>query len=155
MTIDARLAELGLELPEAPTPVASFEPIVSTGDLVLTSGQVATSGAGAMVATGRVGAEVDVHQAQLCARACALNVLAQLNTAPGGLDRLDRIVKLTVFVASAPDFSEQHVVANGASDLLVQVLGDRGRHARSAIGVAALPLASPVEIEAIARWLGE
>lgn len=155
MTITERLAELGVELPEPAAPVASFEPIVSTGDLVITSGQIATGVDGTLETTGRVGSELDVEQAQRCARLCAINILAQLERAPGGLERLDRIVKLTVFVASAPGFNEQHIVANGASDLLVQALGDRGRHARSAIGVAELPLGSPVEIEAIVRWSHE
>lgn len=152
MTVIGRLGELGIELPSPASPVASFEPTVSTGNLVLTSGQIATSADGTLQATGRVGAEIDLDQAQRCARACALNILAQLNRVPGGLDRLERIIKLTVFVASAPGFHDQHIVANGASDLLVQVLGDRGRHVRSAVGVTALPLGSPVEIEAIVRW---
>ena len=152
MTILDRLKELGLELPKPPNPVASFEPIVSTDNLVLTSGQIATSADGSLVATGQVGEEVDIPRAQQCAQACALNVLAQLDRAPGGLDRLDRLIKLTVFVASAPSFDQQHIVANGASDVLIEILGDRGRHARSAIGVASLPMNSPVEVEAMARW---
>lgn len=155
MTIIERLAELGVELPEPAAPVASFEPFVATGDLVVTSGQIATAADGTLQTTGRVGSEVDVEQAKNCARLCAINVLAQLEQAPGGLESLDRIIKLTVFVASAPGFNEQHIVANGASDLMVQALGDRGRHARSAIGVAELPLGSPVEIEAIVRWRHE
>jgi enamine deaminase RidA (YjgF/YER057c/UK114 family) len=150
VSVVERLRELGLELPAAPEAVASFEPVVGAGDLVYTSGQIATGPDGSLVATGRVGAEVDREQARRCAETCALNVLAQLERTPG-LDRIERLVKLTVFVASAPGFREQHVVANGASDLLVAVLGERGRHARSAVGVAELPLGSPVEIEAIAR----
>lgn len=151
MTVDERLRELGLRLPEAPPAVASFEPVVPSAEVLYTSGQIATAADGRLVATGRLGAEVELELGRRCAEACALNVLAQLNRLPGGLDRVERLVKLTVFVASAPGFNEQHVVANGASDLLLAVLDERGRHARSAIGVAELPLGSPVEVEAIAR----
>lgn len=151
MSVDKRLRELGLRLPEARAAVASFESVVPIGDTVYTSGQIATGADGQLIATGRLGAEVDLELGRRCAETCALNLLAKLDSLPGGLDRLDRVVKLTVFVASAPGFNEQHIVANAASDLLLTVLDDRGRHARSAIGVAELPLGSPVEVEAIAR----
>jgi enamine deaminase RidA (YjgF/YER057c/UK114 family) len=151
VTVAERLHELGIELPPARGAIASFEPLALVDGYAYVSGQLAAGADGELVATGRVGGEVDLQTAVSCARACALNVLAQLARGPQGLDGIDRLVKLTVFVASAPDFSRQHVVANGASDLLLAVLGGRGRHARSAIGLAALPLGSPVEVECIAR----
>lgn len=149
MSVSERLASLGLVLPEPPPPLATFEPYVVVGDTVYTSGQIATRD-GKLVAAGVLGVDVDVAGGQQAARACALNVLAQLNAAAGSLDRIARLVKITVFVASAPDFTQQPEVANGASRLLIDVLGDAGRHARSAIGVASLPLATPVEVEAVA-----
>ena len=145
-----RLAALGIELPEAPPPAAAYVPWVVDDGVVYTAGQVAVAG-GSMVHTGRVGAEVDVSQAAACARQCCINVLAQLSAAAGGIDGIARILKLTVFVASAPGFTDQHLVANAASELMTDVFGDNGRHARSAVGVAELPLASPVEVEAVAR----
>lgn len=148
MTPEQRLAALGLTLPEAPRPAAAYVPVVRTGDLLYTAGQVAAD-AGTLVASGRVGAEVDLDTARACARQCALNVVAQLAAELGDLGRVARVVKLTVFVASAEDFTEQHLVANGASELVAQVFGYRGLHARSAVGVARLPLDSPVEVEAI------
>lgn len=132
---------------------APFDPFVLVDGAVYVSGQIATDETGALVAEGLVGGEVDVDTATRCAEACARNLLTQLARAPGGLDGIERLVKLTVFVAVAPGFDEPHVVANGASELLLRELGDRGRHARSAIGVAALPRNSPVEVEAIARLL--
>jgi len=145
---EQRLAALGVTLPDAPRPAAAYVPVVRTGDLLFTSGQVA-SDAGTLVASGRVGAEVDLVRAQACARQCAVNVVAQLAAELGDLGRVARVVKLTVFVASVEDFTEQHLVANGASEFLAEVFGDLGRHARSAVGVARLPLDSPVEVEAI------
>ena len=146
-----RLAELGIELPSAPAPAASYLPWVRHGDLVFTAGQVARTPEG-LVHEGRVGEGLTLEQGQACARQCAVNVLAQLaSAADGDLDRVMYIAKLTVFVASDPGFTDQHLVANAASELLVDVLGDAGRHARSAVGVAALPQGSPVEVEAIAR----
>jgi len=144
-----RLVRLGLTLPDPPAAVAAFEPFVHSGHTIYTSGQIATRD-GQLVATGRVGAEVDLATGQEAARVCALNVLAQLRAAAGSLDNIDRLVKITVFVASADDFTQQPQVADGASKLLIDVLGTAGKHARSAIGVAALPLGTPVEIEAIA-----
>jgi len=153
VSVSERLASLGLVLPEPPPPLATFEPYVVVGDMVYTSGQIATRD-GKLVAAGVLGVDVDVAGGQQAARACALNVLAQLNAAAGSLDRIARVVKVTVFVASAPDFTQQPEVANGASRLLIDVLGDAGRHARSAIGVASLPLATPVEVEAVALLAG-
>jgi enamine deaminase RidA (YjgF/YER057c/UK114 family) len=128
-----------------------FDSFVLVDDVVYVSGQIATAEDGSLVAHGRVGAEVDVDTATRCAEACARNLLTQLAQVPGGLEGLERLVKLTVFVAVAPGFDEPHVVANGASELLLRELGERGKHARSAIGVAALPRGSPVEVEAVAR----
>jgi enamine deaminase RidA (YjgF/YER057c/UK114 family) len=145
-----RLEALGITLPPAPAPVAAYIPVSRTGDLVYTAGQIAV-GADGLIATGKVGTDVDLDAAIVCARQCALNVLAQLQAALGTLDRVQRIVKITVFVASDPTFTDQHLVANGASQLFSDVMGDAGRHARSAVGVPALPLNSPVEVEVIAE----
>ena len=128
-----------------------FEPVVIVDRVVYVSGQIATDAENELVAHGRVGDEVDVDTAIRCAEACARNLLRQLELLPGGLESVERLVKLTVFVAVAPAFDRPHVVANGASDALLSALGERGRHARSAIGVASLPLGSPVEVEAIVR----
>ncbi len=150
MSAEQRLTALGITLPPAPASVAAYVPTVLVGDLLFTAGQIAV-GPDGLIATGTVGADVDLETATACARQCALNVLAQLREALGTLDRVQRIVKITVFVASDPTFTEQHLVANGASQLLTDVLGDAGRHARTAVGVPALPLNSPVEIDAIAE----
>jgi enamine deaminase RidA (YjgF/YER057c/UK114 family) len=128
-----------------------FDPVVVVNGFAYVSGQIATDAESELVARGSVGAEVDVDTAIRCAEACARNVLARLEELPGGLDGVERLVKLTVFVVAAPGFDRPHVVANGASDVLLSKLGERGKHARSAIGVAALPLGSPVEVEAIVR----
>jgi enamine deaminase RidA (YjgF/YER057c/UK114 family) len=145
---ESRLAQLGIIVPPAPAAAAAYVPVVRVGDLLYTAGQVATS-EGRMVASGRLGSEVDVETGQACARQCAVNVIAQIKAELGDLDRVRRFVKVTVFVASAGSFTDQHLVANGASELFAQVFGDDGRHARSAVGVANLPLGSPVEVEAI------
>lgn len=150
-TIQKRLAALGVTLPAAAAPAANYLPYASSGALVLTAGQLPLDGGGALTATGLLGRDVDTEAGKAAARQCAINVLAQLQAAAGDLERLERLVKITVFVASAPGFTEQHLVANGASDFLVEVLGERGKHARSAVGVAALPLNAAVEIEAIAE----
>jgi enamine deaminase RidA (YjgF/YER057c/UK114 family) len=148
VTPEDRLAELGIALPEPPAPAAAYVPWVRSGDLVFTAGQLPLQD-GRLLATGLVGRALGVPEAQRCARACAVNILAQVRAAVGDLSAVGRIVKLTVFVASAPGFSEQHLVANGASDLLGEVFGEDGRHARSAVGVAALPLDAPVEVDAV------
>ncbi|MBC2885069.1 RidA family protein [Ochrobactrum sp. CM-21-5] len=147
-TIDSRLKNLGISIPEAAAPAANYVPFAQSGSLLLTSGQLPLEN-GKLVHTGQVGDELAVSHGQACARACAINILAQAKAALGDLNRIKRIVKITVFVSSTADFVEQHLVANGASDLLVAVLGDAGKHARSAVGVASLPLNAPVEIEAI------
>lgn len=146
----ARLAELGLTLPEVPAPVAAYVPATRTGDLVFTSGQLPFVD-GKLPRTGKVGAEVGVDEARELARTCALNALAAAASAASGLERIARIVKVVGFVASAPGFTGQPQVVNGASELLGEVLGDAGRHARSAVGVAVLPLDAPVEVELIAE----
>jgi len=128
-----------------------FDPVVVVDGFAYVSGQIATDAESELVARGSVGAEIDVDTAIRCAEACARNVLARLEELPGGLDGVERLVKLTVFVMAAPGFDRPHVVANGASEVLLSALGERGKHARSAIGVASLPLGSPVEVEAIVR----
>ena len=145
---EQRLRELGVELPEPPAPAAAYVGTQRGGGLLFTAGQVAVRD-GALVHRGLLGAEVTLEQGQECARVCAVNVLAQLRAALGSLDRVGQVVKLTVFVASADGFTDQHLVANGASQLIGDVLGDRGAHARSAVGVAQLPVGSPVEVEAV------
>ncbi len=147
-TIEARLAAEGVTLPAAAAPAANYVPFMRTGNLLFTSGQLPLS-EGKLVATGLLGRDLDTAAGKLAARACAINILAQIKAATGDLEKIARIVKITVFVASAPGFTEQHLVANGASDLLAKVLGERGRHARAAVGTASLPLDAPVEIEAI------
>ena len=150
-TIAARLAELGLELPEVAFPVAAYVPAVVTGNLVHTSGQLPFRG-GVLPATGKVGAEVTPEDAADYARTCTLNALAAVDAAIGSLDRVTRIVKVVGFVSSDPSFTGQPGVMNGASELLQDVFGEIGRHARSAVGVAVLPLDSPVEVELIAEF---
>lgn len=145
----ARLTALGLTLPRTAAPLASYVPAHRSGSLVFTSGQVPLVD-GRMPVTGKVGAEVSPEQAADLARLCALNALAAVHDLVG-LDAVARIVKVVGFVASAPDFTGQPVVVNGASDLLLHVFGEGGRHARSAVGVAALPLDAPVEVELIAE----
>lgn len=148
MGVAQRLADLGLTLPPAPEPAAAYVPAVVSGGQVVTAGQLPLVD-GALPARGRCGDVLDVEQAGGLARTAALNLLAVASAAVDGeLDRL-RLVKLTVFVASTPDFTEQHLVANGASLLLHDVLGEHGVHARSAVGVACLPLDSPVEVEGV------
>ena len=149
--IEARLIELGHPLPELAKPVAAYVPAVATGNLVFTSGQLPFID-GVLPATGKVGAEVDPEVAKGYATQCALNALAAIKYAIGDLDRITRIVKVVGFVASPPSFSAQSGVVNGASELLGELFGDAGLHARSSIGMAVLPLDAPVEIEIIAEF---
>ncbi len=146
--IDQRLAQLGLKLPEAPQPVANYVPFLISGDQLFISGQIAKDGTGRIL-TGILGAGVSIEEGQEAARHSALNLLAQAKAALGDLDRVAQVLRLTGFVASTPSFTDQPKVINGASDLLVSVLGDAGRHTRSAVGVASLPLNACVEIDAI------
>jgi enamine deaminase RidA (YjgF/YER057c/UK114 family) len=143
-----RLASLGLALPQVVAPLAAYVPAVRSGALVYTAGQLPMVD-GKLQATGKVGAEVGVTQAHALARICALNALAAAASAADGLSSIKRIVKVTGFVASAPDFTGQPQVVNGASELLLEIFGDAGRHARSAVGTAVLPMDAPVEIELI------
>lgn len=147
-TIETKLAELGVTLPDAPAPAANYVPFVQSGNLVHVSGQI-SNGADGLI-KGRLGDTMSVEDGAKAAKTCAIALLAQLKAACGGdIDRLVRVVKLNAFVASAPDFHDQPKVVNGASDFLVEALGDIGRHARSAVGVAALPLGVAVEIDAV------
>lgn len=143
-----RLAELGLALPEPVSPAAAYVPTVRTGPHVYVSGQVPVV-QGKLPATGKVGAEVDPEKAKDLARTCALNALAAIKAEVGDLSAVKRVVKVLGFVASAPDFTGQPQVVNGASELLIDVFGEAGKHARSAVGMAALPLDAPVEVEMI------
>jgi enamine deaminase RidA (YjgF/YER057c/UK114 family) len=146
-SIHERLTELGVELPDVVAPLAAYVPAVRSGAYVYTSGQLPMAD-GALPATGKVGAGVDAEQAQQLARICAVNALAAVD-ALVGLDAVVRVVKVVGFVASAPDFTGQSAVLNGASEFLGELFGEAGRHARSAVGVAALPLNSPVEVELV------
>ncbi|MEV0372802.1 RidA family protein [Streptomyces sp. NPDC050636] len=144
--VEDRIAELGLKLPQVVPPLAAYQPAVRSGAYVFTSGQLPMVD-GALPATGKVGAEVGPEQAKELAATCALNALAAVKSVIGDLDRIQRVVKVVGFVASAPDFTGQPAVINGASELLGEILGDKGVHARSAVGVAVLPIDAPVEVE--------
>jgi enamine deaminase RidA (YjgF/YER057c/UK114 family) len=146
--IDAKLAELGITLPTPTPPLANYVPVVRTGNLLFVSGQISIDGAGKIV-TGKLGAGVEIEAGREAAKLCAINILAQVKAAIGDLDKVVRVVKLVAFVNSAPDFVDQPKVVNGCSDFFVEVLGDKGRHARSAVGIAALPLDAAVEVDAI------
>ena len=149
--IDARLAELGIELPQPAASVANYVPYVISGNLVFVSGQV-TIKDGEFLYQGKVGADLTVEQGQEAARLCGLNIIAQLKAAcDGDLDRVKRVIRLGGFVKSPPDFTDQPKVINGASDLMVEVFGDAGRHARAAVSAAALPVNVAVEVEAVAE----
>ncbi|MHA7960696.1 RidA family protein [Streptomyces sp. L500] len=145
-TVEARIAELGLTLPDVVPPLATYQPAVRSGSYVHTAGQL-TMVDGAIPVTGKVGAEVSPEQAKELAARCALNGLAAVKSVIGDLDKIVRVVKVVGFVASAPDFTGQPGVLNGASELLGEILGEKGVHARSAVGVAVLPLDAPVEVE--------
>jgi enamine deaminase RidA (YjgF/YER057c/UK114 family) len=148
-----RMQELGLELPQVPMPAASYVPAVRTGNLVFTAGQVSFED-GEIRVTGKVGDAVSLEEAQHAARLCALNALAAAASEAGGLDRISRIIKVVGYVASAPGFNGQPQVVNGASDLLGEIFGENGHHARSAVGVVELPLGVPVEVEMIVELVG-
>lgn len=146
--IEAQLAALGIELPPAPNPVANYRPHLQTGRLLFISGQISKSGTGTLI-SGHLGDTLSTDEGTKAARICALNILAQAQSAIGSLDRIEHLVRLNGFVAATPNFTEHPQVINGASDLMVQVLGDAGRHTRAAIGVASLPLGAAVEIDAV------
>lgn len=148
MNIDAKLQDLGLSLPEAPAPAANYVPFVKTGNLVFVSGQVSSNESGLI--KGKLGDDTSIEDGATAARHCALSLLAQVKAACGGdLSRLKRVVKLTGFVNSTADFGDQPKVINGCSDLLVELLGDAGRHSRSAVSAASLPMGVAVEVEGI------
>ena len=147
MSIENRLAELGIVLPAAAAPVAAYVPVVVTGNLAHVSGQLPF--VDGQLVTGRLGEDVSLERGAAAARACGLMILAQLQAALGSLDRVERIVKLGAFVNSAATFTDQPKVANGASELMAEVFGEAGKHARSAVGVPVLPLGAAVEVDAI------
>jgi enamine deaminase RidA (YjgF/YER057c/UK114 family) len=148
--IEARLERLGLTLPPAPNPVANYVPYLIAGDLLFVSGQISKGADGAVV-MGCLGGGMTTEAGAAAALLCALNILAQAKAAAGSLERIAQVVKLTGFVAATPDFTDHPKVINGASDLMVEVLGDKGRHTRAAVGVASLPMGSAVEVDAILR----
>jgi enamine deaminase RidA (YjgF/YER057c/UK114 family) len=148
MTAEQALASLGITLPTPPAPAGSYVPVVVTGSLAFVAGQIPVE-AGQVKFKGKVGRDVSIEAGQQAARLCTVNALAQLKTALGSLDRIKRVVKVTGFVNCEPSFADQPKVINGASDLLVQVFGEKGRHARAAVGVSSLPMESAVEVEFI------
>jgi enamine deaminase RidA (YjgF/YER057c/UK114 family) len=148
-TVEKRLAELGIVLPTPATPVANYIPFVRVGALLFVSGQICLDASGKLVAKGKLGDGVSVEDGQKAARACAINVLAQVKAALGDLDKVKQVARLGGFINSSPSFLEGPKVMNGASDLMVAVLGDKGRHARTTVGVAVLPADAAVEVEGI------
>ena len=147
-TVEKKLAELGIVLPEPVAPVANYVPFVRTGNFMVVSGQLCLDAEGKLVAKGQLGGGVSIDDGVKAARACAINILAQLKAALGDLDKIARVVRLGGYINSAPGFPDGPKVMNGASDLMVAVFGDKGRHARTTVGVAALPLDAAVEVEA-------
>ena len=148
-TVEKRLAELGIVLPEPVAPVANYVPFVRTGNFMVVSGQLCLDAEGKLVAKGQLGGGVSIDEGIKAARACAINVLAQLKAALGDLDKVARVVRLGGFINSAPGFPDGPKVMNGASDLMVAVFGDKGRHARTTVGVASLPADAAVEVEGL------
>ena len=148
MSANARIQELGITLPVVAKPAGAYVPAVQSGNLVFTAGQIPLV-EGKLIATGKVGKEISVEEAKSIARVCALNAVAAIKGVVGDLDRVKKVVKVVGFVASAPEFTQQPAVINGASELLEQIFGDSGIHARSAVGVAVLPLDAPVEVELV------
>jgi enamine deaminase RidA (YjgF/YER057c/UK114 family) len=148
-TVEQKLAAQGIVLHEAPSPVANYVGFVRTGNLLIVSGQVCFDADGKLIAKGKLGAGVTIEQGNAAARGCAINLLSQVKAALGDLDKVVRVVRLGGFVNSAPDFVDGPKVLNGASDLMVAAFGDKGRHARSTIGVASLPADAAVEVEAM------
>jgi enamine deaminase RidA (YjgF/YER057c/UK114 family) len=146
---EKNLRELGISLTKPPAPIANYVPFVRTGNLLTVSGQVCFGGDGKLVAKGQVGGAVSIDDGQKAARACAINLLAQIKVAIGDLDKVVRVIRLGGFINSAPGFGDGPKVMNGASDLMVAVFGDKGKHARSTVGVAALPADAAVEVEGL------
>jgi enamine deaminase RidA (YjgF/YER057c/UK114 family) len=148
-TVENKLKELGITLKEAPAPVANYLPFVRTGNMLVVSGQLCFDGGGKLVASGQLGAGVSIEDGQKAARACAVNLLAQVKAALGDLDKVVRVVRLGGFVNSATGFVDGPKVMNGASDVMVAAFGERGKHARSTVGVAALPADAAIEVEGL------
>jgi enamine deaminase RidA (YjgF/YER057c/UK114 family) len=148
-TIEKKLAELGITLPSPRSPIANYVPFVLTGKLLTVSGQICFGADGKMVAAGQLGGGVSVEDGQKAARDCAINLLAQVKVALGDLDKVARVVRLGGFINSAPGFTDGPKVMNGASDLMVEVFGDKGRHARTTVGVSALPADAAIEVDGI------
>jgi enamine deaminase RidA (YjgF/YER057c/UK114 family) len=148
-TVEKKLAELGITLPTPAAPVANYVPFVRTGNVLVISGQICFGNDGKLVAKGKLGGGVSVEDGQKAARACAVNILAQVKAALGDLDKVKQVARLGGFINSSPSFLEGPKVMNGASDLMVAVLGDKGRHARTTVGVAVLPADAAVEVEGI------
>jgi enamine deaminase RidA (YjgF/YER057c/UK114 family) len=148
-TVEKKLSELGIVLTTAPAPAANYVPFVRTGNLLMVSGQICLDGAGKLVATGKLGGALTIEDGQKAARACAINILAQLKAALGDLDKVVRVVRLGGFVNSTPNFLEGPRVMNGASDLMIEVFGDKGRHSRTTVGVTVLPRDAAMEVEGI------
>ena len=147
--IEQKLATLGITLPVAPSPVANYVGFVRTGNLLIVSGQICFDAQGKLISKGKLGAGVGIEQGTAAARGCAINLLSQAKAALGDLDKIVRVVRLGGFINSAPDFLDGPKVLNGASDLMVEVFGDKGRHARTTVGVASLPADASVEVEGI------
>jgi enamine deaminase RidA (YjgF/YER057c/UK114 family) len=145
--IEGKLRELGVTLKSGPAPVANYVPFVRTGNMLVVSGQLCFDGDGKLAATGKLGGSVSIESGQKAARACAVNLLAQVKAALGDLDKVVRVIRLGGFINSAPDFLDGPKVMNGASDLMVAAFGDKGRHARTTVGVAVLPADAAVEVE--------
>ena len=148
-TVEKRLAELGIVLPEPVAPVANYVPFVRTGNFMVVSGQLCLDAQGKLVAKGQLGGGVSIEDGQKAARACAINLLSQIKAAIGDLDKVVRVVRLGGFINAAPTFVDGPKVMNGASDLMVEVFGDKGRHARTTVGVASLPADAAVEVEGL------
>jgi enamine deaminase RidA (YjgF/YER057c/UK114 family) len=148
-TVEQKLASLGVALPTAAAPVANYVAAVRSGNTLVVSGQLCFGGDGKLVATGQLGGGVSMEDGQKAARACAINLIAQVKAAIGDLDKVVRVVRLGGFINSAPGYTDGPKVMNGASDLMVEVFGDKGRHARSTVGVAALPANAAVEVEGL------
>ena len=148
-TIEKKLTDLGIALPKLAAPIANYVGSVKSGNLLYVSGQLCLGADGKFVATGKLGADVPIEDGQRAARACAINLLAQIKAAVGDLDKVTRVVRLGGFISSVPSFLDGPKVMNGASDLIVEVFGDKGRHARTTVGVAVLPLDAAVEVEGL------
>src|SRR5579885_279506 len=148
-TVEARLASLGITLPKPASPIANYVPAVRSGNLVVVSGPVCFGPDGKLVAKGQLGGGVSIEDGQKAARACAINLLAQLKAALGELDQIRRVLRLGSFINSAPGFTDGPKVMNGASDLMVEVFGDKGRHARTTVGVSALPADAAIEVDGL------